>query len=92
MVCQAKVNFLMAILEHVIRYLYSIVQMVTGDKFSVLRTVTVDFAHVKIKKTWQKGFKPSEITIIAGSLSVENLGYITPESDYLNLLVPINYR
>ena len=37
--------------------------MVTADKFSVLRTVTVDFAHVKIKKTWQKGFKPSEITI-----------------------------
>lgn len=66
--------------------------MIAGDKFSVMRTVTVDFAHVKIKKTWQKGFTPSSITIIAGSLSVENLGYITPESDYLNLLVPIDYR
>lgn len=66
--------------------------MVEDGKFSVMRTVTVDFAHAKIKKTWQRGFKPAEINIIAGSMTVDNLGYIIPESDYLNLLVPIEYR
>ena len=64
---------------------------VVQTKFSVLRTVTVDYAHAKIKKTWQRGFKPDEVTIIAGSLTVENLGYVLPESDYLNLLVPIDF-
>lgn len=61
------------------------------NRFAVTRAVTVDFAHAKIKKPWQKGFKPSEITILAGSLTVENLGYVIPESDYLNLLVPIDF-
>lgn len=63
------------------------------ENFSVTRTVTVDFAHVKIKKPWQKGFWPEQITVVAGelldltSLLSQVLSDIAVQADYMSIVV-----
>uniref|UniRef100_A0A131YID3 Histone-lysine N-methyltransferase trithorax n=1 Tax=Rhipicephalus appendiculatus TaxID=34631 RepID=A0A131YID3_RHIAP len=68
-------------------------EVVEGDKFSVCRAVYVDQQDVNSK--WQKAWEGTlaqEMTVIAGAMSIECLGYLTEASDLENVLVPVNYR
>ncbi|KAL3210193.1 hypothetical protein MRX96_037330 [Rhipicephalus microplus] len=68
-------------------------EVVEGDKFSVCRAVYVDQQDVNSK--WQKAWEATlaqEMTVIAGAMTIECLGYLTEASDLENVLVPVNYR
>ncbi|XP_050034681.1 histone-lysine N-methyltransferase 2A [Dermacentor andersoni] len=68
-------------------------EVVEGDKFSVCRAVYVD--HQDVNPKWQKAWEGTlaqEMTVIAGSMTIECLGHLTEASDLENVLVPVNYR
>ncbi|XP_061183956.1 histone-lysine N-methyltransferase 2A-like [Saccostrea echinata] len=67
-------------------------ELVAKEKFAVNRRVCVSMEDLKFnKKTWSKGLDPSNISVIIGSCTVEELGRLSPISDTKDLLFPIEF-
>ncbi|XP_067123059.1 histone-lysine N-methyltransferase 2A isoform X2 [Centruroides vittatus] len=64
------------------------------DSFFVKHSMYVDQDQLSPKwrkKTWQSGLPAGCVHVTIGSLTIENLGYLTPASDRSDALVPVEF-
>ena len=70
-----------------------LLQLVSADKFVVLRRVCVEFELGKSLRgaLWRRGLQPHSLNVLIGSMTVEDLGRLTPLSDRKCALYPIDF-
>ncbi|XP_060599065.1 histone-lysine N-methyltransferase 2A-like, partial [Ruditapes philippinarum] len=72
--------------------MYIDAELLTGDRFNVLRRAHVGTLFVRsVKKRWSKGLHCGDVSVLMGSCCVENLGRLTDLSDSPKFLQPVDF-
>ncbi|XP_026149219.1 histone-lysine N-methyltransferase 2A isoform X2 [Mastacembelus armatus] len=101
--CQSNYHFMCARSRHCVfqddkkvycykhRHLIS-GRMITGQEFEVIRRVYVDFEGISLRRKFLTGLEPELISVMIGSLQIENLGVLTELSASKGKLFPVGFQ
>ncbi|KAJ8273198.1 hypothetical protein GJAV_G00098840 [Gymnothorax javanicus] len=67
-------------------------KVVSGNGFEVLRRVFVDFEGISLRRKFLTGLEPESVTVMIGSLLINNLGVLTELSASKGKLFPVGYE